>query len=558
MEPTVRVLLIEDNPGDIWLFREAVRRADLPYRVTVAVDGEEALAALHGAAAVDLIVVDLNLPRMTGRELLGRIRKAPRLARIPVVIFTSSAEDTDLVEIYHLPTDAYFIKPHSFHGFDEILRRMEAVRRREAGVGEAEAPLPAAAERETAPEGRKKAQVEAEVQVTKEDRDGEMAGYRRPLRVLIVEDNPGDVVLLRHMLQAVPGETLEMTEAGTMGEAIRAMEPVETFDVILLDLDLPESRGLDTVRCVHDVNGEAPIIVLTGHEDTGLGVEAVRLGAQDYLVKGKIDGPGLWRSIRYAMERKRSEKAMLDLMNTLEQRVAERTAEAVQRAEQIQTLAVELTQAEQRERRRLAHLLHDHIQQLLVAVRMRANSARNRTAEEAVRRALADIDGLIGESLDATRELMVDLSPPVLERAGLPEGMTWLAEWMHSKHGLGVRLDVDPDARADSADLKAFIFRTARELLFNVVKHAGVGDAHLVLTRADDDVVRLVVMDHGRGFAPPDDWGDRAEGEHFGLATLRDRLRLVGGRMDIESSPEQGTTATVEFPVHPGGAALKS
>ncbi len=247
-----------------------------------------------------------------------------------------------------------------------------------------------------------------------------------------------------------------------------------------------------------------------------------------------------------------AEQARADLMNTLEQRVAERTAEAVERAEQIQALAVELTGAEQRERGRLARLLHDHLQQLLVAVRMRAGSARNRTGDEAVRNALDDVDGLIGESLDATRELMVDLSPPVLERAPLAEGMAWLAEWMHGKYGLEVDLEVDPDARADSPDAKAFIFRTARELLFNVVKHAGVTEARLVLARADS-TLRLVVSDNGRGFSVHEHRAGRGEHEHFGLATIRDRLRLLGGRMDIRSAPDQGTTTTVQFPLRLGG-----
>ncbi|NLF32807.1 MAG: response regulator [Planctomycetes bacterium] len=557
MEPTVHVLLIEDNPGDMWLFREAVRRAGLPYRVTVAADGEEALATLHAAETAvdlivaDLIVVDLNLPRMSGRELLARLRADPRLAKIPLVILTSSTEDTDLVETHHLPADAYFVKPHDFHGFDAILRRMEAVRRREAGVEAAEPPPAPAPPAESHGQVREKGQTEAEVVAIRQDRGEAIAELRHPLRVLIVEDNPGDVVLLRHMLAAVPGESLDLTRAATIAEALEAMEPVETFDMILLDLDLPDSRGLDTVRRVHDVDGDAPIIVLTGHEGTTLGVEAVRLGAQDYLVKGRIDGWGLWRAIRYAMERKRSEKAMLALMDTLEQRVAERTAEAVRRAEQIRALAVELTGAEQRERRRLAHLLHDHLQQLLVAIRMRANGARGRAADEALRRALGDIDQLVGESLDATRELMVDLSPPVLERSGLAAGMAWLAEWMRTKHGLEVHLDVDPDAQADSPDLKAFIFRTARELLFNVVKHAGVSDARLVLARADRGL-RLAVCDHGRGFNLPDHWDGHAENEHFGLATIRDRLSLLGGTMDIVSAPDQGTTTTVEFPARLG------
>ena len=135
------------------------------------------------------------------------------------------------------------------------------------------------------------------------------------------------------------------------------------FDAILLDLSLPDSCGLKTVEQANAVAPQVPIMVMTGLDDEGTAIDAVRGGAQDFLIKGHVDGRLLARSIRYAMERKHAEQQLKSLNETLEQRVAERTAVATRRAAQLQVLASELTLAEHRERRRLAQFLHDHMQQ---------------------------------------------------------------------------------------------------------------------------------------------------------------------------------------------------
>ncbi len=370
------------------------------------------------------------------------------------------------------------------------------------------------------------------------------------VRILLIEDNPADVVLLRHMLRQVPDESFELVSAASLSEGLAMLQGQEQgpFDVVLLDLTLPDSQGLDTVRRANEGDGSCPVIVLTGVSDAAVGVEAVREGAQDYLIKGELNGWQLWRTIHYSIERKIAAEELKALNATLEQRVAERTATARRRAQQLERLSAELTGAEQRERRRLAHVLHDHLQQLLVAIRMRGQAAANRAGDEPTRQALRDIDALVGESLEAARDLMIDLSPPVLDRAGLPGALEWLAGWMRSKHGLTVEACVDPEADLENADLRAFVFQAVRELLFNVVKHAGVERAELELARADG-AVRVTVADAGAGFRPGD-WRQPGQAhEHFGLATLRDRLDVLGGRMEIESSPGQGTRTTLSVPV---------
>ena len=166
-------------------------------------------------------------------------------------------------------------------------------------------------------------------------------------------------------------ERFEVTHVESMAEAVRRLQNGD-FDAVLLDLSLPDSRGLATVEQATTLGPRLPIIVLTGLNDEAVATEAVRKGAQDFLLKDqRLDGPTLVRTIRYAIERKRLETDLMTLNDTLERRVAERTEEARRLSMRLRALAAELGQVEQRERRRLAQILHDHVQQLIVAAQMR-------------------------------------------------------------------------------------------------------------------------------------------------------------------------------------------
>ncbi len=129
------------------------------------------------------------------------------------------------------------------------------------------------------------------------------------IRVLLVEDNPTDVLLLREALAEVRLAHFELSDVAQLSAAGRYLSQV-AVDVILLDLRLPDSQGLDTLLKLRQQTPRTPIVVLTGLADEELGLKALQSGAQDYLVKGQVDGQGLARAIRYAIERERSEEAL--------------------------------------------------------------------------------------------------------------------------------------------------------------------------------------------------------------------------------------------------------
>ncbi|MFA5717149.1 MAG: response regulator [Desulfobulbaceae bacterium] len=136
------------------------------------------------------------------------------------------------------------------------------------------------------------------------------------LSVLIVEDNPGDVLLIREYLSDRQDARYDITEVDTLEAAIDLITNRE-FDVILLDLTLPDSMGLDTVRTVMTISPDTAVIVLTGLQDENTALQAVRYGAQDYLEKQFLAPAMLYKSIIYAIERKRAMQEKEDLLNDL-------------------------------------------------------------------------------------------------------------------------------------------------------------------------------------------------------------------------------------------------
>ena len=127
----VEILLVEDNPGDVRLTIEALKEGRLRSHVTVASDGEEALAVLRRegrhalAARPDLILLDLNLPRKSGREVLAEVKQDPDLRRIPVVIMTSSDDEKDILAAYNLYVNCYVTKPVDLDQFITVVRSIE-------------------------------------------------------------------------------------------------------------------------------------------------------------------------------------------------------------------------------------------------------------------------------------------------------------------------------------------------------------------------------------------------------------------------------------------------
>ena len=167
---------------------------------------------------------------------------------------------------------------------------------------------------------------------------------------------------------------------------------------------------------------------------------------------------------------------------------------------------------------------------------------------------------MLDESIDVSRSLTVELSPPVLYDAGLGAALEWLARRMQEKHGCAVAVHMEAGAEPATEDLRVFLFDAVRELLFNVVKHAGTLKADVRVAPAPDETLRVTVEDEGVGLAH-DALKRDDQNPGFGLFSIRERLELLGGRMEIDSAVDRGTRVILTVkspkpaPVHLAGPA---
>ena len=221
--------------------------------------------------------------------------------------------------------------------------------------------------------------------------------------------------------------------------------------------------------------------------------------------------------------------------------------------EEVRRMAYSLTMAEQEERRRVSQILHDDLQQLLYALQLKLRMVINRLALEkqsALAEMIEEARVIIKQAITTTRQLTVDLSPPILKTEGLADALEWLQRQMLELHGLEVELVSRPVMPGIDEDLRVMLFQVVRELLFNVKKHAGVERATVVLEQADRDLI-IRVEDDGLGMGRSADVAFQGTG--FGLSSIRERLRQVGGSMGIDSSVGAGMRVTIRVPCNPIG-----
>lgn len=228
----------------------------------------------------------------------------------------------------------------------------------------------------------------------------------------------------------------------------------------------------------------------------------------------------------------------------LEAMVKIRTEDLERSTEKLQELTAELSVVETRERRRIATELHDRIGQALAVARIRLGGVREAVGSTSLGQQLEEASRLIKQTLDETRSLSFELSPPGLHELGLEAALEWMADEMRAQHGLAIDIRSDGHPHPIEGDCRDLLFRSVRELLVNVVKHAGAQRVTVDVRRVDG-TMRVTVEDDGVGFDPAIIRSRRGREGGFGLFSIRERLAFCGGQLEIESAPGQGTRATL-------------
>lgn len=259
---------------------------------------------------------------------------------------------------------------------------------------------------------------------------------------------------------------------------------------------------------------------------------------------------GFVKMMRDNTERKQAEEALQASQAQLQALNESLAGYVEKRTKQLRKLATELVLAEQKERERLAHILHDDLQQGLYALQIQLkilNDTLVSTQPEIVVESLQAIKAIIERTIRLTRHLTVELSPPVLHNEGLVEMFQWLAVQMKQRYGLEVEISAEAIPRRYSSEILILLSQLVNELLFNVVKHAGITQAQIEIRVADNRLV-IAVIDHGQGF-DTEKFFQHPHPTSYGLHSVQDRLALLDGQVSIISQLGMGTRATLYVPL---------
>jgi len=238
-------------------------------------------------------------------------------------------------------------------------------------------------------------------------------------------------------------------------------------------------------------------------------------------------------------------------LSKLELLVSRRTAELERSRDQLRSLATQLNLAEQRERKKLATELHDHLQQLLVLGKLKLAQGKRLSVDNAACLAVLNAtDEVLVTALQYTRSLVTELSPPILREHGLAASLKWLAEYMH-RYEMEITVILAEEELALPEDQAILLFQSVRELLMNVRKHAGTNAAR-VRMEWHARGLEIEVSDEGRGFDPVmagSSTDASSPSAKFGLLSIRERMAALGGALVITSAPKLGTTAVLTLPL---------
>jgi len=357
------------------------------------------------------------------------------------------------------------------------------------------------------------------------------------IRILLIEDDTSDAELIREILSEadVP---VAVTHADRLSSALKRLEQ-EQFDVILSDLGLPDSRGMDTFSRVRDHAENTPVIVLSGLVDEELAVSAVRNGAQDYLVKGRVNAVLLSKAIRYSIYR---QKLLVELENRLK----------------------EIARLERERNNLLSMLAHDIKNSIVPSIHILGEILSGETEDsganlELVQEELKTVNYLATNFMEFARFNVQEYCPVPcrMEVGPLLEKQIQMAKVKADQKNIKISLEIPEKLLQLIMADRDMINRVITNLIDNAIKHTGLGGAVIVRVLDRKDDLLIEVEDTGEGIPAEHipflfDAFYRADtvqkGSGLGLAIARMIVEAHGGRIWVNSTPGKGSTFCFTLP----------
>lgn len=346
--------------------------------------------------------------------------------------------------------------------------------------------------------------------VTAETGGGSKRGVE--LAILFIEDSESDARLVARTLdRAGFSSTWERVDTEA---ALREALARRSWHVVVSDSSVPGLGPLAALRVARELEPRVPFIVLSGAVVPELAIDVMRSGAADWISKDELD----------------------------------RLAPVIQRQlDQAPTsIATRVLAAQEAERRTIARGLHDELGQLLTALRLTLEAARHGRGSTRARK-LDEALVLVEQGVAQVRTVALGLWPTILDDLGLPAALRWLAQRDARRDGIAIHVEVDEIGRLPS-EIEVACFRVAQEALTNALRHASARTIHLRLC-ATEGAIAVEVRDDGVGFDPAVAWQRASAGESLGLAGMRERVALTGGRFELDAAPGRGTTVRASLPL---------
>ncbi len=350
----------------------------------------------------------------------------------------------------------------------------------------------------------------------------------QPLRkILIVEDNPDNFMVLEEQLQSLLIDVDEIVNCDTLQNSLAHLNSSDHLpDLIFLDLNLPDSNGLNTFEKVREVFTLGPIIILSGNDDKDLALEAIKGGAQDYLVKGDYNLNILLKSINYSVERQRTQ-LRLDQEKLLRQR-------AILQA---------TIDGQDKERERVGNQLHENITPTMATIKLLLKSYINNNKLQDDLFLNESIKNLVG-CIEDVRRIAKSMLPPLNSIKSFEQSIHDIALITGASSDVDVVVKVSEQAEKvlKNEQLYNQIYRIIQHQLYNIDKHSLAKKAMIDVDQ-NNGSLNIIIRDNGAGFDPS------SETMGTGFLDIKQRTELLNGKLTIVTSAGNGCTIQVEIPV---------
>jgi PAS domain S-box-containing protein len=502
--PLVRVLFMQDNESDARILQQRLSQISLQHLDIIHAKELDAAMALLSNESFDVALLDLSFPDDQKIEAVHCIRN--KFGQLPIIGLISSEHETLMHEARLNGIRDFVVEKYNDpHAISQAIRFAVQHNRSETGLRQSEEHFKLACENSHA---------------------------------MVYEFDAGSgQAVFAHGLPLLLGYNLE--EVPQNMEWWFAQIHQDDISNVLCRFQASRSMGGNYAfrYRVRHKSGKNIMIEDAGRNIVDEKGQAVR------IVGSVVD---ITQRVKAEEALHQSEQRYHEFVEELEHMVEQRTTDLEKRSLQLRSLAAELAHAEERERKRLAQGIHDDLQQLLVGGKFCAETLAGNVSEE-LRETVQRLNQFLNDAIESTRSLTFELSPPILHNAGLGRSLHYLGRRMEAKYGLIVTIHAEERAEPEDEDLKVLLFQATRELLFNVVKHARVKMAEVEMRRLDVESIQIVVSDAGAGFVPKESCAEESP-QGYGLFSIKGRLDLIGGRLEIKSAPGSGTCCTVTAP----------